>query len=95
MFRTFKTRNSHKEVTTNPDILFHLDTDTSEIKVHGLKLKDNADLIPVDRVSTTTFEKYPMDGLRFCNGGTRLTWKDNKVFMKPRTVKKNIYFKTE
>lgn len=80
MFWIFKTKNSDKEVTTNPDILFSLNTKTSEIKVHGLKLQDGADLIPVDRVFTTTFEKYPMDGLRFSNGGTRQTWRDNKVF---------------
>lgn len=80
MFGLFKTKNNDRDVTTNPDILFNADLKTSEIKVHGLKLHDNADLIPVDQVSTTTFEKYPADGLRFENGGIRGSWRNNKVF---------------
>lgn len=80
MFRLFKTKNNDKDVTTNPDILFDFDVPTSEIKVHGLKLNDKAELIPIDLVSTTTFEKYPADGLRFENGGTSRSWRNNKVF---------------
>ncbi|RAV97615.1 hypothetical protein [Pseudochryseolinea flava] len=80
MFGIFKAKNNDKDVTTNPDILFSPDIKTSEIKIHGLKLQDNANLIPKNQVSTTTFEKYPVDCLRFSNGGTRQTWKDNKVF---------------
>lgn len=80
MFGLFKTKNNDREITTNPDILFNSDVATSEIKVHGLKLEDKADLIPPDKVSTTTFEKSPADILRFPNGGTRQTFKDNKVF---------------
>jgi hypothetical protein len=48
--------------------------------VHGLKLCDKADLIPVDNVSTTTFEKPPDDILRFSDGSIRMMWRDNKVF---------------
>jgi hypothetical protein len=80
MFRLFKKLNNDREVTTNPDVLFNSDIDISEINVHGLKLQDKADLIPLDNVSTTTFEKMPTDILRFPNGGTRQTWKDNKVY---------------
>jgi hypothetical protein len=80
MFGLFKTKNNDKDVTTNPDILFNSEVATSEIKVHGLKLHDKADLIPTDSVSTTTFEKAPADILRFPSGGTRQTFKDNKTF---------------
>jgi|GEM_PF-2901432 len=80
MFGLFKTKNNDKDVTTNPDILFDSDVPTSEIKVHGLKLNDKAELIPTDLVLTTTFEKYPADGLRYENGGTRGSWRNNKVF---------------
>jgi hypothetical protein len=87
LFKT-KTKNNDKDVTTNPDILFNSDVATSEIKVHGLKLNDKADLIPAEQVSTTTFEKYPADILRFPNGGVRRTWKDNKVFYESPDVQK-------
>jgi len=80
MFGLFKTKSNDKDVTTNPDILFNSDVPTSEIKVHGLKLHDKADLIPVDQISTTTFEKYHVDGLRFSNGETRGSWKNSKVY---------------
>ena len=40
MFKLFKKINSDREITTNPDILFNPDVETSEIEVHGLKLND-------------------------------------------------------
>jgi hypothetical protein len=80
MFGLFKTKNKDKDVTTNPDILFNSNLSTAEIEVHGLKLNNKADSIPLDKVSTTTFEKSPADILRFSDGGTRQTWADNKVF---------------
>ena len=80
MFGLLKKINNDREVTTNPDVLFNSDIDASEIKVHGLKLQDKADLIPLDKVLTTTFEKAPTDILPFPNGGTKQTWKDNKVY---------------
>ncbi len=80
MFGQFKKINHDREVTTNPDILFNAEIDMSDIKVHGLKLQDKADLIPADKVSTTTFEKAPTDIFRFPNGRTRQIWKDNKVY---------------
>jgi len=80
MFGLFKTKNKDKDVTTNPDILFNSNLATAEIEVHGLKLGDKSDSIPLDKVSTTTFEKPPSDILRFPGGGTKQTWKDNKVF---------------
>jgi hypothetical protein len=80
MFGLFKTKNKDKDVTTNPDILFNSNLATAEIEVHGLKLNNQADSIPLDKVSTTTFEKPPADILRFSNGETRQTWEDNKVF---------------
>lgn len=88
MFGLFKTKSDDRDVTTNPDILFIPDIATSEIKVHGLKLQDKADLIPVDQIFTTTFEKYPADGLRFPNGGTRGSWKNNKVYYESRDGEK-------
>jgi hypothetical protein len=80
MFRFFKIKNVDNDVTTNPDILFDSNLVTSKIEVHGLKLCDKADLIPVDNVSTTTFEKPPDDILRFADGSTRKIWRDNKAF---------------
>jgi hypothetical protein len=80
MFRLFKKLNNDQEVTTNPDVLFNWNIDTSEISVHGLKLKDTADLIPLDKVSTTTFEQTPPDVLRFPNGITKQSWKEDKVY---------------
>lgn len=80
MFRLFKRKIKDKDVITNPDILYNIDLPISEILVHGIKLQDKADLIPLDQVSTTTFEKYPSDVLRFETGGTRRTWKNNKVY---------------
>ncbi len=80
MFGLLKRKNKDKEVTTNPDILYDSEVNISEIKVHGLKLQDSADIIPIEHISTTTFEKYPFDGLYFPDGGTRRTWRDNKVF---------------
>jgi hypothetical protein len=80
MFRLFKKLNNDQEVTTNPDVLFNSNIETSEISVHGLKLKDKADLIPLDKVSTTTFEQAPPDVLRFPNGVTKQSWKDDKVY---------------
>jgi hypothetical protein len=78
MFTIFKKSNNDPEVTTNPKILFNLNIATSEIKVHGIKLRDNADLIPLDEVSTTTFERTPTDIV--AHPGTGLTWKNNKVY---------------
>jgi hypothetical protein len=80
MFGFLKKKNDNREITINPDILFNSDIDSSEIKVHGLKLQDRTDLIPLDQVSTTTFEKAPNDVLYFPDGTTRLSWENNKVY---------------
>ncbi|MFN8250767.1 MAG: hypothetical protein U0V75_02705 [Ferruginibacter sp.] len=80
MFRFVKKINSEKDVTINPDILFNLDVATSDIKVHGLKLQDGADLIPLHEVLTTTFEKAPTDALLFPNGVAMRTWSNDKVY---------------
>ncbi|MES2777333.1 MAG: hypothetical protein V4722_24355 [Bacteroidota bacterium] len=88
MFGLLKKINGDREVTTNPGVLFRRDIETSELKVHGLKLQDNAELIPLEKISTTTFEKAPPDILYFPNGGTKQTWKDNKVYYEcPNGVK--------
>ena len=69
MFRLFKKINNNREVTTNPEVLFNSNIDTSEISVHGLKLQDKADLIPLDKISTTTFEKAPLMAMVSFDGG--------------------------
>lgn len=91
MFGFLKKKKDDREITTNPDILFNSDIDTTEIKVHGLKLQDDADLIPLDKVSTTTFEKVPTDFLHFPNGVAKQSWKDNKVFYEsPNGIKEHL-----
>ncbi len=74
--------SNNTEVSVNPDILFNPYVDKYNIKAHGLKLKDNANLIPLEKVSTTTYEKPPMDINTLPEGGSGLTWKNNKVFYK-------------
>lgn len=80
MLRLFKKIYNNREITINPEVLFDSTIDTSEISVHGLKLHDKADLIPLDKISTTTFEQAPPDILRFPNGVTKQSWKHDKVY---------------
>jgi len=72
-FQIFRKKITTKEVTTNPNVLYDLDNSAKDILVHNLKLGDSSSLIPIENVSTTTFEQNP-------NGITRFTWKDNKVY---------------
>jgi hypothetical protein len=71
--RLFNIKTIDKEITKNPGVIFNSKIFTTELLVHGLKIGDSADLIPIEEILTTTFEKSP-------EGVTRFIYKDNKVF---------------